>query len=90
VLDSPSGGRVALSAKCQGRSMTTAVDPAGQGFGWIDHDFLATSKTDTQFANYVGEDRFWRGSEGGRVGPYFPPGSPCRGDAEAGVRVVSR
>src|SRR4051812_12336625 len=34
VLESPGGGRVALSAKYQGRVMTSAVDPAGQSFGW--------------------------------------------------------
>lgn len=76
VLESPGGGRVALSAKYQGRVMTSAVDPAGQSFGWIHRDFIAAAKTGTQFDNYGGEDRFWLGPEGGQFGLYFPPGKP--------------
>jgi uncharacterized protein DUF6786 len=76
VLESPGGGRVALSAKYQGRVMTSAVDAGGQSFGWINRDFIGAGKTGTQFDNYGGEDRFWLGPEGGQFGLYFPPGSP--------------
>ena len=76
VLSSPGGGRVALSAKYQGRVMTSAVDPEGQSFGWIHRDFIAAGKTGTPFDNYGGEDRFWLGPEGGQFGLYFPPGKP--------------
>ncbi len=81
VIESPGGGRVALSAKYQGRVMTSAVDPAGQSFGWIHRDFIAAGKTGTQFDNYGGEDRFWLGPEGGQFGLYFPPGKPFTFDA---------
>jgi hypothetical protein len=81
VLESPGGGRVALSAKYQGRVMTSAVEPGGQSFGWIHRDFIAAGKTGTSFDNYGGEDRFWLGPEGGQFGLYFPPGTPFTFDA---------
>lgn len=76
VLEAPSGARVALSAKYQGRVMTSAVEPAGRSFGWINRDFIGAGKTGSQFDNYGGEDRFWLGPEGGQFGLYFPPGKP--------------
>jgi len=76
VLEGKNGARVALSAKYQGRAMTSAVDPSGTSFGWINRDFIAAGKTGTQFDNYGGEDRFWLGPEGGQFGLYFAPGKP--------------
>jgi len=76
LLEAPGGGRVALSAKYQGRVMTSAVELSGQSFGWINRDFISAGKTGTQFDNYGGEDRFWLGPEGGQFGLYFPPGKP--------------
>jgi len=76
VLEAPGGARVALSAKYQGRVMTSAVDATGRSFGWINRAFIAAGKTGTQFDNYGGEDRFWLGPEGGQFGLYFPPGKP--------------
>jgi len=76
VLESPQGARVALSAKYQGRVMTSAVDANGKSFGWINREFIAAGKTGTQFDNFGGEDRFWLGPEGGQFGLYFPPGKP--------------
>lgn len=76
VLEGPGGARVALSAKYQGRVMTSAVEPSGKSFGWINRDFIGAGKTGTQFDNYGGEDRFWLGPEGGQFGLYFPPGKP--------------
>jgi hypothetical protein len=76
VLESKDGGRVAVSARYQGRVMTSAVEPAGRSFGWINRDFISAGKTGTQFDNYGGEDRFWLGPEGGQFGLYFPPGKP--------------
>ena len=76
LLSGPGGARVAVSAKYQGRVMTSAVDGAGQSFGWINRDFINAEKTGTQFDNYGGEDRFWLGPEGGQFGLYFPPGKP--------------
>lgn len=76
VLESPSGGRVAVSAKYQGRVMTSAVSPDGASLGWIHRAFIASGKTRTQFDNYGGEDRFWLGPEGGQFALYFAPGKP--------------
>jgi hypothetical protein len=76
VLEAPGGGRVALSAKYQGRVMTSAVDSVGASFGWIHRELIRAGKTGTQFDNYGGEDRFWLGPEGGQFGLYFPPGKP--------------
>jgi hypothetical protein len=76
LLEAPNGARVALSAKYQGRVMTSAIDPAGKSFGWINRDFLTAGKTGTQFDNYGGEDRFWLGPEAGQYGLYFAPGKP--------------
>jgi hypothetical protein len=76
VLESKTGARVALSAKYQGRVMTSAVDQGGTSFGWINRDFIGAGKSGTQFDNYGGEDRFWLGPEGGQFGLYFPPGKP--------------
>lgn len=76
VLEGKGGARVALSAKYQGRVMTSAVEQSGTSFGWINRDFIGAGKTGTQFDNYGGEDRFWLGPEGGQFGLYFPPGKP--------------
>ena len=81
VLESKAGARVALSAKYQGRVMTSAVEASGRSFGWINRDFILVGKTGTQFDNYGGEDRFWLGPEGGQFGLYFPPGKPFTFDA---------
>ena len=74
VLESPTGGRVALSAKYQGRVMTSAVRADSASLGWIHRDFIASAKTRTPFDNYGGEDRFWLGPEGGQFALYFAPG----------------
>jgi hypothetical protein len=76
VFESPGGGRVAVSAKYQGRVMTSAVEPGGRSLGFINRKFIEENKTGTPFDNYGGEDRFWLGPEGGQYGLYFPPGKP--------------
>jgi hypothetical protein len=76
IFESPSGGRVAVSAKYQGRVMTSAVEPNGQSLGFINRKFIEEGKTATQFDNYGGEDRFWLGPEGGQYALYFPAGKP--------------
>jgi hypothetical protein len=75
VLRGPGGARAALSAKYQGRVMTSATRPGGRSLGWINREFIASGETGTQFDNYGGEDRFWLGPEGGQYGLYFPPDS---------------
>jgi hypothetical protein len=76
VLDAPSGGKVAVSPRWQGRVMTSAVEPHGASLGFVHHAFLEAGKTGTPFDNYGGEDRFWLGPESGQFGLYFPPGAP--------------
>jgi hypothetical protein len=76
VLTAPSGARVAVSARYQGRVMTSSVEAAGASLGWINRAFITAGKTGTPFDNYGGEDRFWLGPEGGQYGLYFPPGKP--------------
>jgi Family of unknown function (DUF6786) len=76
VLEAPGGGRVVLSARWQGRVMTSAVEPHGASLGFVHRAFIEAGKTGTQFDNYGGEDRFWLGPEGGQFGLYFPPGAP--------------
>ncbi|MFO0619402.1 MAG: DUF6786 family protein [Polyangiaceae bacterium] len=74
VLESKSGGRVAVSPKYQGRVMTSAVGKDQRSLGFVFRKFIEEGKTGTQFDNYGGEDRFWLGPEGGQFGLYFPPG----------------
>jgi hypothetical protein len=80
VLASPDGGRVALSAKYQGRVMTSAVAHDAPSLGFVFRKFIEAGKTGTQFDNYGGEDRFWLGPEAGPFGLYFPPGKPFKID----------
>jgi hypothetical protein len=76
VLESPSGGRIALSGKYQGRVMTSAVEATGASLGFVNRSFIEQGTTGTVFDNYGGEDRFWLGPEGGQYALYFPPGKP--------------
>jgi hypothetical protein len=76
VIESPSGGRVIVSAQYQGRVLTSAVAPDGPSLGYLNRAFIEAGKTGTPFDNYGGEDRFWLGPEGGQFGLYFPPGAP--------------
>ncbi len=76
VLESPRGGKVAVSAKYQARIMTSAFSADAPSLGWIHRDFIESGKTSTQFDNYGGEDRFWLGPEGGQLALYFAPGKP--------------
>jgi hypothetical protein len=76
VLESPAGGRIAVSAKYQARVMTSAVDAEGASLGFLNKSFIEAGKTGTAFDNYGGEDRFWLGPEGGQYALYFPAGKP--------------
>jgi hypothetical protein len=76
VLESPDGGRVAVSAQYQGRVMTSAVEREGRSLGFVNRKFIEDGKTGTTFDNYGGEDRFWLGPEGGQFALYFPPAKP--------------
>ena len=73
-LESAERGIVAVSAKYQGRVMTSAVGRDADSIGYINRKFIADGKTGTPFDNFGGEDRFWLGPEGGQYGLYFPKG----------------
>lgn len=75
VLESPEGGRVAVSARWQGRVMTSTVEPHGASLGFVNRPFIESGRSGTPFDNYGGEDRFWLGPEGGQFGLYFAPGA---------------
>lgn len=81
VLAAPSGARVAVSARYQGRVMTSAVAEDGASFGWIHRRFVASGQVGTPFDNFGGEDRLWIGPEAGQYGFYFPKGSAFTFDA---------
>jgi hypothetical protein len=76
LLMAPSGARVAVSPRYQGRVMTSAVAATGRSLGWVNRPFIEAGRTGTAFDNYGGEDRFWLGPEGGQYGLYFPAGKP--------------
>ena len=76
VLEAPNGARVAVSAKYQGRVMTSAVAVDAPSLGWVNRAFILAGKTRTAFDNYGGEDRFWLGPEGGQFALYFAPTKP--------------
>jgi hypothetical protein len=80
VLDAPGGGKVAVSAKYQGRVMTSATGLNGPSLGWIHRAFIESGRVGTPFDNYGGEDRFWLGPEAGQFGLYFPRGQPFEFD----------
>jgi len=75
-LESAEQGVVAVSAKYQGRVMTSAVSQSGTSLGYLNRKFIPASNTGTPFDNYGGEDRFWLGPEGGQFGLYFAKGKP--------------
>ncbi len=80
VLASASGAKVAVSAKYQGRVMTSGTSDDAPSLGFIHRAFIAEGRAGTPFDNYGGEDRFWLGPEGGQFGLYFPPGTPFEFD----------
>jgi hypothetical protein len=72
-LKAPDGlGRVLLSARYQGRVMTsTASGDSGTSFGWLNYALIAANEKRKQFNPVGGEERFWMGPEGGQYSPYF-------------------
>jgi len=76
VLSSKSGdAKVALVPGWQGRVMTsTAGGDAGQGFGWINREHIASGKILQHMNTFGGEDRFWMGPEGGQFSVFFAKG----------------
>ena len=73
--DDSIGAQVIILPAYQGRVMTsTAEGLAGQSFGWLNHDLIASGKPTPHFSAYGGEERFWLGPEGGQFSIYFSKG----------------
>lgn len=67
--------RIAVSAKYQGRVMTsTAQGMQGDSYGWINYDLIRSGEILDQFNPIGGEERFWIGPEGGQYSFYFSEG----------------
>jgi hypothetical protein len=76
VLSDRAGlAKVALAPAWQGRVMTsTAGGEAGQSFGWINRELIASGKIQKHMNAFGGEDRFWMGPEGGQFSIFFEKG----------------
>jgi len=76
VLSDKAGlAKVALAPAWQGRVMTsTAGGDAGQSFGWINRELVASGKIQPHMNAFGGEDRFWMGPEGGQFSIFFAKG----------------
>lgn len=67
--------RIALSARYQGRVMTsTANGDSGDSYGWINYDLIRSGEVQPQFNPVGGEERLWIGPEGGQYSFYFAQG----------------
>lgn len=78
VLSAPDRkAQIAVSAKLQGRVLTSTADgDSGLSFGWINRDLIASGKKDIHINAFGGEDRFWLGPEGGQYSIFFKKGAP--------------
>lgn len=78
VLQLPGdSSRVAVTGDYQARVMTSSASgDAGNSFGWINYDLVASGKLTPHINAFGGEERFWLGPEGGQYALYFPPGKP--------------
>ena len=75
LTDKTGNSRVIVSAKYQGRVMTsTSSGETGNSYGWINYNLIAANKYKKQFNPVGGEERFWLGPEGGQYSLYFAPG----------------
>lgn len=75
LSDKAGQAKVALSPAWQGRVMTsTTGGDAGQSFGWINRELIASGKILPHMNAFGGEDRFWMGPEGGQFSIFFEKG----------------
>ncbi|MFO7257658.1 MAG: hypothetical protein DIU61_008190 [Bacteroidota bacterium] len=76
LTDESGNARIAVSARYQGRVMTsTARGLSGDSYGWINYDLIRSGEILDQFNPVGGEERFWIGPEGGQFSFYFSKGS---------------
>jgi len=68
---------VAVSAKMQGRVLTSSADGLkGRSLGFVNGTFIASRQVAEHMNAYGGEDRVWIGPEGGQFSVFFAPGAP--------------
>jgi hypothetical protein len=76
---------IALTPAYQGRVMTsTATGEGGNSYGWMNYELIrqgvllgdaAAGKLESKIHVFGGEERFWIGPEGGKLGIFFAPGA---------------
>lgn len=73
--DKSSKAQVIVAPAWQGRVMTsTARGDAGDSFGWVNRELIASGKLQPHINVFGGEDRFWLGPEGGQFSIFFAKG----------------
>ena len=76
LSDREGAAKVAVMAAWQGRVLTsTAGGDAGESFGWINRELIASGKLQPHINVFGGEDRFWMGPEGGQFSIFFAKGA---------------
>jgi hypothetical protein len=75
--DDTSGAAVIILPAYQGRVMTSTTGGMnGTGFGWVNHELIASRKQVAHMNAFGGEERIWLGPEGGQFSVYFKKGAP--------------
>ncbi len=81
LSDDDGKAQVIVLPAYQGRVMTsTATGAEGSGFGWVNHELIASGKTAEHINVFGGEERFWLGPEGGQFSVFFKKGVPFNFD----------
>ena len=77
LTDRDNKARAIILPGFQARVMTsTATGDAGQSFGWVNHELIASGDSMPHMHAYGGEERFWLGPEGGQFSIYFKKDVP--------------
>lgn len=75
VLSNDEGAQIVVVPAYQGRTMTSSSrGSAGNSYGYINYDAIASDQRDPQINLYGGEDRMWISPEGGQYSVFFDPG----------------
>lgn len=77
LCHSKSSACVAVSARLQGRVLTSSADGLnGRSLGFVNLPLIASGKTQQHFNAFGGEDRVWVAPEGGQFSVFFAPKAP--------------
>lgn len=77
LTDSSRMAQVAVSARLQGRVLTSSLQgPSGRSLGWVNDTLIASGKIQEHFNAFGGEDRVWIAPEGGQFSVFFAPNAP--------------